>query len=238
MVHSMLAPASQAVHRAPHVHSPHLLLQMARGAQHGAQKETLDGVSGDTVDGAGDEAQAAIRQMVAAEQESLLRRIAALSEDINATQARVQHALQAAEQSMAALMGLQREVMESNTTAAMNRQNARTIELGVQDLNSSVANQEEGFHHLSGNISAINARMDAMREAGNLDKQVDDDRLVMKGIEPQLKEITHNTEGLEMRTAGGDLVKVVDESISKEVMDVIEDLGRGWSAIPSPWVSQ
>jgi len=73
-----------------------------------------------------DEAKAAILENIGTEQQKLMDRIAALKHDVEKVNARVQRTNTAAQESMAALMGLQQEVLNVNNTAEKNYQMAKT----------------------------------------------------------------------------------------------------------------
>jgi len=185
-----------------------------------------------------DEAKAAILEMIGTEQQKLMDRIAALKHDVEKVNARVQRTNTAAQESMAALMGLQQEVLNVNNTAEKNYQMAKTSKESLEEIDETLDKQALGYVRLKGYIKESNSSLGRVRSTSTVKGQLDDAYTALRAVEPQLEDLQSSTNILEARVGGGRIEKVIRRSVRKEFMDLMEDVGRGWSSVPRPWIGE
>jgi len=183
-----------------------------------------------------DEAQAAILEMIGTEQQNVMDRIEALKHDVEKVNKRVERATLAAQESMAALMGLRREVLTVNNTAEKNYQMAKTSRESLEEINETLTKQALGYIKLENYMKEANASLDRVRSTATVKGQLDDAYTALRAVEPQLEDLQSSTNILEARAGGGRIEKVIRRSVRKEFMDLMEDVGRGWSSVPRPWI--
>jgi len=185
-----------------------------------------------------DKAKEAILEMIGAEQQKLMDRIKALKHDVEKVNARVTRTTLAAQESMAALMGLQREVLAVNNTAEQNYQMAKTSKESLEEIDGTQIKQALGYVRLKTYIEEANASLGLVRATSTVKDQLDDAETALRAVEPQLEELQSGTNKLEARAAGGRIERVIRRSVRKEFMDLMEDVGRGWSSVPRPWIRE
>merc|ERR1719195_110380 len=185
-----------------------------------------------------DEAKAAILEMIGTEQQKLMDRIAALKHDVEKVNARVQRASSAAQENMAALMGLQREVLNVNNTAEQNYQMAKTSGESLEEIDETLPKQALGYVRLKNYIEEANSSLTRVRSTSTVKDQLDDAYTALRAVEPQLEDLQSSPNILAARVGGGRIEKVIRRSVRKEFMDLMEDVGRGWSSVPRPWIAE
>lgn len=185
------------------------------------------------------ESQAAILRMIAEEQDQLLTRIDAVEANLNATRARVNRTLVSVKKGLKALMGLQREIGDANTTALLNSQNSGVISQSLPEFIRRVTLEEGGIKNVTSLLGQVNASLQKAHGVGMLRQQVDCLEQNLSRVQPDLDKLYHKVVKLETRLATGNansVHRVVDNAVATQVTGVMEDLGRGWRAVPDPWV--
>lgn len=231
-VHTWLVPASQLV-------SDGLKSRLNTGKKGHAASRVESGAAVNT-SGRGSNLTAAQQAMVlrtvAAEQEHLIKRLDSLEKDVNATKNRSQRALRAAQESLNALMGLQREVMEANSTAQKNFEKVQALKLSHQYLTQSAEYVTKHDKNLGNTAELVKKSLEKGKAMIGLKKVVADNRVAFEKVQPDLRKISRRLRQLQRRLFRGNFDAMLSDSISKALTSSLQDLGRSYSMIPRPWI--
>mmetsp|Transcript_86871 Transcript_86871/g.202227 ORF Transcript_86871/g.202227 Transcript_86871/m.202227 type:complete len:231 (-) Transcript_86871:49-741(-) len=175
-------------------------------------------------------------RLVAQAQAQLEKRLLAVAASVNTTQLRVHRAAKAANKTLATLMGLQREILEANNTAAKNYQGSSSVTVALGGVNASLAGEVALIEAVFPQVNELNAALAGVQPNETLSVLMKDNLAAFKAIQPTLDELEERLDRLEGRMGWGSLSNIIDRAISKELTDVLEDVARGWRSVPDPWV--
>lgn len=179
--------------------------------------------------------QAELLQRVASEQNRLFELLESSGRDLNKTQERINYDLEAARKGLTGLMDLKNRTIMANGTAMTNK------ELTTR-LNGSFDGVDEEAVKTSENISALNMSMEQTHiNLGGLAKIISAGKRSADGaqafnlMKPRLIAVGKQLEKMESRVHFGNLSAVVHDEVNEQVLNVVEDVGRGLASnLPDP----
>lgn len=211
-----LAAAGAADRAGPRAAGPHRLgLLHARGVDGG----------GIDVSSITEEGQAAVLRGVAAAQLQLLERLAAMARDLNATAARVQADARAANENAAVVLDMERRVPEA----------VAVVEAYAQGMQSGAARQLRGSAaELGAKLPGLNATVGQIRHnlaafglADAIEKQSVEDLRALRLVKPRFVRMDRKLDSVEAVLFPGNLSGMVEDTVDRQTMSIIADMGRG-----------
>lgn len=169
--------------------------------------------------------------MVTRAQLTMLNRLNDIGLDLEATELRAKMDLKAVNHSFVAAQNL--PIMASNANADVNKILTNSKQLQEEMLPKMEGRAETTSEEIAAMIS-MKAKIDKQIAAGKgkklpgAKKRVQTNKQTMDVLVPRLEKLEKRVTKLEGRLYDGDLKKLVDDTTNKQVVDIMEDVSRGF----------
>lgn len=167
--------------------------------------------------------------MIDRAQLGLIERLKNIDLDLDAMTLRAQEDLKAVDHSYKIAENM--PIMASNAAVDVEKiqTNGKVLqEDTIPDLNMQAQNQKKLVAELMMTEESLKQSVEKGKPLGGAKPRVQDNTAVMESLAPRLERLEKRVTKIESRLYDGDLKKLVDDTSNKEVMNIMEDVQRGF----------